>query len=197
MLKLAVLSFAFSILFYATIDATLFGAVIPESQAPTYWIPVSLVMFLLTYAITVTPLFWKRNARQTLRENYVGIILLLATPAVLVSSGFLDLVSASVIESIRGNGSLNWLTYPNWWWMDPYPVGGRPVPWSIAWFISFVSGHEHTLLIDMFLGSATGLGLLLLVWAVYARRRISFSGSRPFSRLFDLFASDLGNSNLV
>jgi len=197
MLQLAVVSFAFSILFYATIDATLFGAVIPESQAPTYWIPVSSVMFLLTYAITVTPLFWKRNARQTIRENYAGIILLLATPAILVSSGFLDLISASVIESIRGNGPLNWLNYPNWWWMDPYPVGGRPFPWSIAWLISFVSGHEHTLLIDMFIGSAIGLGLLVLVWAVYAHYHIRFSVSRPFLRLFDLFAAGLGSSSLV
>ena len=167
--RLALLSFAFSTLFYALADATLFGAIIPEPQAPAYWIPVSLVMFLLTFMMTLTPLFWKRNFWQTLGENYTGVILLLATPAILVSCGFLDLVSASVIESIRGNGPLNWLNYPNWWWMDPYPVGGRPVPWSIAWLVSFVSGHEHTLLVDMFIGSAIGLSLLLLMWAVYAR----------------------------
>jgi len=197
MLKLAVLSFAFSAFFYATIDATLFGAVIPESQAPTYWIPVSGVMFLLTYALTVTPLFWKRNARETIRENYAGIILLLATPAILVSSGFLDLISASVIESIRGNGPLNWLNYPNWWWMDPYPVGGRPVPWSIAWLVSFVSGHEHTLLVDMFIGSAIGLSVILFLWVLYSRYRIRLSRPRPSSKLSALFALDLGSSSLV
>ena len=169
MLRLARLSFAFSAFFYAFIDATLFGAIIPESQAPAYWIPVSVVMFLLTFAITLTPLFWKQSFSQTIREHYAGIVLLTATPAILVSSGFLDLVSASVIEAIRGNGPLNWLNYSNWWWMDPYPVGGRPIPWSIAWLVSLASGHEHTLLADMFIGSAVGLGLLLLMWAAYAR----------------------------
>lgn len=168
MLLLAFLSFGFSTFLYALIDATLFGAMIPESQAPAYWIPVSTVMFLLTFAVTLTPLFWRRNVLQTIRDDYIGIILLLATPAILVSSGFLDLVSASVIEYIRGNGPLNWLSYPNWWWMDPYPVGGRPVPWSIAWLVSFVSGHEHTLLVDMFIGSVIGLCLVAFMWAVYA-----------------------------
>jgi len=166
MLVLALISFAFSVTFYALVDASLFGAVIPENQAPAFWIPVSTAMFLLTFGITLTPLFWRRNFLQTIREDYVGIILLLLTPAILVSSGFLDLVSASVIEHIHGNGSLNWLNYPNWWWMDPYPVGGRPVPWSIAWFVSFISGHEHTLLVDMFIGSAIGLGLLFIMWAI-------------------------------
>ena len=169
MLLLAFLSFGFSTFFYALIDATLFGAMIPESQAPAYWIPVSTVMFLLTFGATFTPLFWRKNVLQTIRDDYIGMILLLATPAILVSSGFLDLVSASVIECIRGNGPLNWLSYPNWWWMDPYPVGERPVPWSIAWLVSFVSGHEHTLLVDMFIGSVIGLCLVLFMWAVYAR----------------------------
>ena len=167
-LVLALVSFAFSVFFYAFIDASLFGAVIPENQAPAYWIPVSTAMFLLTFGITLTPLFWKKNFHQTIREDYIGVILLLATPAILVSSGFLDLVSASVIEQIRGNGALNWLNYPNWWWMDPYPVGGRPVPWSIAWLVSLFSGHEHTLLMDMLIGSAIGLGLLFVMWAAYA-----------------------------
>jgi hypothetical protein len=168
MLRLAIGSFVFSVFFYAFIDASLFGAVIPESDAPTYWIPVSTAMFLLTYAITLTPLFWGRNPSQTIREDYLGILLLLLTPAILVSSGFMDLVSASVIETIRGNGPLNWLNYPNWWWMDPYPVGERPVPWSIAWFVSLVQGHEHTLLVDMFIGSGIGLGSLFLLWTSYA-----------------------------
>jgi len=156
------------VFFYAFIDAFLFGAAIPENEAPAYWIPVSTVMFLLTFAITLTPLFWKRSLRQTIHEDYVGIILLLLTPPILVSSGFLDLISASVIEHIRGNGALNWLNYANWWWMDPYPVGGRPVPWSIAWLVSLVSGHEHTLTVDMFIGSAIGLGSLFFMWTAYA-----------------------------
>jgi len=168
-LLLAGLSFAFSTLFYAFVDATLFGAVIPETEAPSYWISVSAVMFLLTYTVTLTPLFWKTNPSRTIREHYVAIILLLATPVILVSSGFLDLVSATVIETIRGNGSLNWLNYANWWWMDPYPVGGRPIPWSIAWLVSFASGHEHTLLADMFIGSALGLSIVALMWFVYRR----------------------------
>ena len=173
MLVLALISFAFSVFFYAFIDASLFGTVIPENQAPAYWIPVSTAMFLLTFGITLTPLFWKKNLHQTIREDYIGVILLLATPAILVSSGFLDLVSASVIEQIRGNGALNWLNYPNWWWMGPYPVGGRPVPWSIAWLVSLISGHEHTLLMDMFIGSAIGLGLLFIMWAAYALKESS------------------------
>lgn len=180
MLLLALLSFGFSVFFYALIDATLFGAVVPESQAPVYWIPVSSVMFLLTFAITLTPLFWKKNFVQTIREKYTEIILLLLTPAILVSSGFLDLISASVIEYIRGNDPLNWLNYPNWWWMDPYPVGERPIPWSIAWLVSFVSSHKHTLLVDMFIGSAVGLGLLFFMWTIYALLKESSSGSRSF-----------------
>lgn len=166
---MALFSFTFSTFFYALVDATLFSAIIPENLAPAYWIPVSVAMFLLTFAVTLTPLFWKQSFSQTIREQYAGIALLMATPAILVSSGFLDLVSASVIETIRGNGPLNWLNYPNWWWMDPYPVGGRPIPWSIAWLVSLTSGHEHTLGADMFIGSAIGLGLLLLMCAVYAR----------------------------
>jgi len=169
MLALALISFAFSVSFYASVDAFLFGAAIPENQAPAYWIPVSTVMFLLTYGITLTPLFWGKDFLQTIREDYAGVILLLVTPAILVSSGFLDLISASVIENIRGNGSLNWLSYPNWWWMDPYPVGKWPVPWSIAWLVSSISGHEHTLTVDMFIGSTIGLGLVFFAWAAYAR----------------------------
>jgi hypothetical protein len=169
MLRMALFSFTFSTFFYALVDATLFGAIISENLAPAYWIPVSVAMFLLTFAVTLTPLFWKQSFSQTIREQYAGIALLMATPVILVSSGFLDLVSASVIETIRGNGPLNWLNYPNWWWMDPYPVGGRPIPWSIAWLVSLASGHEHTLLADMFIGSAVGLGLLLLMWVAYAR----------------------------
>jgi hypothetical protein len=176
MLTLALISCAFSVSFYALIDAFLFGAAIPESQAPNYWIPVSTVMFLSTFAITLTPLFWKKNFLKTVREDVFGIILLLATPAILVSSGFLDLISASVIETIRGNGSLNWLNYPNWWWMDPYPVGRLPVPWSIAWLVSSISGHEHTLTVDMFVGSAIGLGLVLFAWTVYICRLKVSSG---------------------
>jgi len=164
---LAVVSFAFSVFFYAFIDATIFGAIVPENQAPAYWIPVSLIMFLLTFGMTLTPLFWRHNFLQTVHEDSVGILLLLATPAVLVSSGFLDLISASVIEYIRGNAPLNWLNYPNWWWMDPYPVGERPIPWSIAWLVSLVSGHEHTLTVDMLIGSAFSLSVLLFLWAVY------------------------------
>ncbi len=167
MLVLALTSFAFSVFFYAFVDAFLFGAAIPENQAPAFWIPVSTIMFLLTFGITLTPLFWRKNCLQTIRENCVGVILLLVTPAILVSSGFLDLISASVIEHIRGNGSLNWLNYPNWWWMDPYPVGKWPIPWSIAWLVSSISGHEHTLTVDMFIGSAVGLGLLFFTWATY------------------------------
>jgi len=169
MLLLASLSFGFSVFFYAFIDALLFGAMIPESRAPSYWIPVSLAMFLVTFGITLTPLFWKNDFRQVVQENYLGILLLIATPAILVSSGFLDLVSASVIEHIRGHSPLNWLNYPNWWWMDPYPLGERPVPWSIAWLVSLLLGHEHTLTIDMFVGSAVGLTLIIFMWAIYAR----------------------------
>jgi len=91
------------------------------------------------------------------------------TPAILVSSGLLDLISATVIEFVRGNGPLNWLNYPNWWWMDPYPISEWSVPWSIAWLVSFISGHEHTLTVDMLIGAATGLGSLFLAWAVYMR----------------------------
>jgi len=158
----------FSMFFYAFVDATLFGSIIPENQAPAYWIPVSLIMFLLTFGITLTPLFWRRDFLQTIREDYVGIILLVLTPAILVSSGVLDLISASVIEYVRGRGPLNWLNYPNWWWMDPYPVGERPIPWSIAWLFALILGHEHTLTVDMLIASATGLGLLILLWTVYA-----------------------------
>jgi hypothetical protein len=167
MLVLALTSFFFSVFFYAFVDASLFGAAIPERDAPAYWIPVSTVMFLLTFGVTLTPFFWRKNILKTIREDYVGFILLLVTPAILVSSGFLDLISASVIEHIRGNGPLNWLNYPNWWWMDPYSVGKWPIPWSIAWLVSAVSGHEHTLKVDMFIGSAIGLGLLVFMWAVY------------------------------
>ncbi len=169
MLVLALLSLAFSVFFYALVDALLFGALIPENQAPAYWIPVSLAMFLLTFGITLTPLFWRRNFVQTIREDYVGIILLVLTPAILVSSGFLDLISASVIEHVRGKGSLNWLSYPSWWWMDPYPIGEWSIPWSIAWVVSFILGHKHTLTFDMLIGSAIGLGFLLFSWTVYTR----------------------------
>jgi len=155
--------------FYAFVDASLFGAIIPENQAPAYWIPVSLVMFLLTFGITLTPFFWKKNFLQTIREDYVGMILLVVTPAILVSSGVLDLISASVIEYLQGKGPFNWLNYPNWWWMDPYPLGGWSIPWSMAWLVSFISGHEHTLTVDMLLGSAIGLGSLFFMWAAYTR----------------------------
>jgi len=169
MLVLAIVSFIFSALFYAFVDGPLFGAIIPENQAPNYWIPVSLAMFLLTFGITLTPLFWRKNFLQTIREDYVGIILLVVTPAILVSSGVLDLISASVIEYINGRGPLNWLNYQNWWWMDPYPVGEWSVPWSIAWLVSFISGHEHTLTVDMLIASAIGSCLLLFSWTVYTR----------------------------
>lgn len=165
---LALVSFVFSVFFYAFVDASLFGAIIPENQTPNYWIPVSAIMFLLTFGITLTPLFWRKNFVRTIREDYVGIIFLLGTPAILVSCGVLDLISASVIEYIRGNGPLNWLNYPNWWWMDPYPVGKWPIPWSIAWAISFIAGHEHTLTVDMLIGSAIGLGLLFFMWTAYS-----------------------------
>jgi len=173
MIVLALVSLAFSVFFYASIDATLFGTVIPENEAPRYWIPVSLIMFLLTFGITLTPLFWKKNFLRTIREDYVPIILLMLTPAIILSSGFLDLVSASVIEHIRGNGSLGWLNYPNWWWMDPFPIGKWSVPWSIAWLVSFISGHEHTLTVDMFIGSAIGWSLLIFVWTWYTKLRKS------------------------
>jgi len=166
---LALVSFISSVVFYALVDATLFGTIISEDQAPMYWILVSLVMFVLTFGISLTPLFWKKNFLQIIREDYVGILLLVVTPAILVSSGVLDLISASVIEHLRGRGPLNWLNYLNWWWMDPYPVGEWSVPWSIAWLVSFISGHEHTLTVDMLIGSAIGLGLLLFFWALYAR----------------------------
>lgn len=168
--KFAVLggvSISFSIFFYAFIDATLFGIVIPENEAPTYWIPVSIIMFTLTFAVTLTPVFWKRSIRQTLQEDSAGIALLLVTPVIILSSGFLDLISASVIEYIRGNSPLNWLNYPNWWWMDPYPLGGWAFPWSIAWLVSIISGHEHTLTVDMFIGSVAGGVVTLSMWAIY------------------------------
>jgi len=169
MVVLALLSCAFSVFFYAFIDASLFGVIIPEDQASAYWIPVSLMMFLLTFGITLTPLFWRKNFLQTIRENYVGITLLVLTPIILVSSGLLDLISASAIECIRGRGSLNWLNYQSWWWMDPYPIGEWSIPWSIAWLVSFVSGHEHTLTVDMLIGSVIGLGSLLFLWTAYTR----------------------------
>lgn len=174
MLALALASLTLSVLFYAFVDAPLFGAIIPEGQAPTYWIPVSLVMFVWIFGITLTPLFWRKNFFRTIRENYVGMILLVLTPAILVSSGLLDLISATVIEYVRGNGPLNWLNYPNWWWMEPYPIGEWSVPWSIAWLVSFISGHEHTLTVDMLIGSATGLGSLFFAWAVYMRCKKSY-----------------------
>jgi len=160
-------SIGFSMFFYAFIDATLFGAVIPESEAPSYWIPVSIIMFVLTFAVTLTPVFWKRSITQTLLENRFGITLLLLTPVIILSSGFLDLISASVIEYIRGNSPLNWLNYPNWWWMDPYPLGGWSLPWSLAWLVSLVSGHGHTLTVDMFIGSVAGALVVLSMWTIY------------------------------
>lgn len=166
---LALRSLVFSVFFYAFVDAPLFGAIIPEKQAPVYWIPVSLVMFLLTFGVTLAPLFWRRDFLQTIREDYVGITLLVLTPAILVSSGVLDLVSASVIECVRGKGPLNWLEYQSWWWMNPYPIGEWSFPWSIAWLVAFISGHEHTLTVDMLIGSAIGLGLLLFLWTAYIR----------------------------
>jgi len=180
-LALALISLGFSVSFYAFADALLFGIIIPETQAPAYWIPVSLAMFLLTFVITLTPLFWRKSFRKTIHEECVGIILLVSTPLILVSSGFLDLISASVIECIHGNGALNWLNYPNWWWMDPYPIGEWSIPWSIPWLVSFISGHEHTFTVDMLIGSAIGLGLLLLLWATYIRSLENFKTSlTPF-----------------
>jgi len=177
MTVLALMSLMFSVFFYAFIDATLFGAIIPEHEAPTYWIPVSLIMFLSTFVITLTPLFWKKNFLQTLHEDYDAIILLLLTPAIILSSGFLDLVSASVIEHIRGNGALGWLNYPNWWWMDPYPISSLSVPWSIAWLVSFISGHEHTLTVDMLIGSTIGWSLFVFMWTWYTKLRKSSAQS--------------------
>jgi len=169
MLILALVSLGFSIFFYAFIDASLFGTIIPENQAPAYWIPVSFAMFLLTFGITLTPLFWRKNFLQTIREDYVGIILLVLTPTILVSSGFLDLISASVIEYVHGREPLNWLNYRNWWWMDPYPMGAWAIPWSIPWLVSFISGHKYTFTVDMLIGSTIGLSLILLLWAAYMR----------------------------
>jgi hypothetical protein len=169
MVVLALVSFVFSVFFYAFVDGLLFGAVIPENQAPAYWIPVSAAMFLLTFMITLTPLFWRRNFRQVIFENYFGVVLLVLTPVILVSCGFLDLISASVIEYVRGKGSLNWLNYQSWWWMDPYPIGEWSIPWSIAWIVAFILGHEHTLTVDMLIGSTIGLVLLLFSWTAYTR----------------------------
>jgi hypothetical protein len=169
MLTLALVSLAFSVFFYVFVDALLFGTIIPENQAPAYWIPVSLTMFLLTFGITLAPLFWRSNFLQMIREEYVGVILLIVIPVILVSSGVLDLISASVIEYVRGRWFLNWLNYQSWWWMDPYPFGEWSVPWSIAWLVSLISGHGHTLTVDMLIGSAVGLGLLLFLWTAYMR----------------------------
>lgn len=164
---LGLVSVGFSVFFYAVIDAVLFGVVIPESEAPLYWIPVSVIMFVLTFIVTLLPVFMGKNISQTLREEYAGIALLLMTPVVILSSGFLDLISASVIELIRGNPPLNWLNYPNWWWMDPYPLGGWGFPWSLAWLISLISWHEHTMTSDMLMGTILGWTLLLLMWIWY------------------------------
>jgi len=169
MVVLALVSLVFSVFFYAFVDGLLFGAVIPENQAPAYWIPVSAAMFLLTFMITLTPLFWRRNFRQVIFENYFGVVLLVLTPVILVSCGFLDLISASVIEYVRGKGPLNWLNYQSWWWMDPYPIGEWSIPWSIAWLVAFILGHEHTLTVDMLIGSTIGLVLLLFSWTVHTR----------------------------
>lgn len=176
---LGLVSVGFSVFFYAVIDAVLFGVVIPESEAPLYWIPVSVIMFVLTFIVTLLPVFMGKNISQTLREEYAGIALLLMTPVVILSSGFLDLVSASVIELMRGNGPLNWLNYPNWWWMDPYPLGGWGFPWSLAWLISLISWHEHTMTSDMLIGTILGWTLLLLMWIWYMLDNQKGERSKP------------------
>lgn len=176
---LGLVSVGFSVFFYAVIDAVLFGVVIPESEAPLYWIPVSVIMFVLTFIVTLLPVFMGKNISQTLREEYAGIALLLMTPVVILSSGFLDLVSASVIELMRGNGPLNWLNYPNWWWMDPYPLGGWGFPWSLAWLISLIARHEHTMTSDMLIGTILGWTLLLLMWIWYMLDNQKGERSKP------------------
>ncbi len=181
---LGLVSVGFSVFFYAVIDAVLFGVVIPESEAPLYWIPVSVIMFVLTFIVTLSPVFIGKNISQTLREEYAGIALLLMTPVIILSSGFLDLISASVIELIRGNGPLNWLNYPNWWWMDPYPLGGWGFPWSLAWLISLISRHEHTMTTDMLMGTIVGWTLLLLMWIWYVLGNQKGERSKPSEERF-------------
>jgi len=167
MLTLGLISVLSSVFFYVFVDAPLCEYVIPEEQLPVYWIPISLIMFLFTYGMTLGPLLW--NFENKTREDYIGVTLLIATPLILVSSGILDVISASVIEYLSRREPLNWLNYENWWWMDPYPINGLSIPWSIPWFVSLVLGHAHTLTTDVLIGSTIGLGTLVFLWVVYAR----------------------------
>lgn len=167
MLTLGLISFVSSVLFYVFVDAPLCAYVIPEEQLPVYWVPISLIMFLFTYGMTLGPLLW--NFQNKNRQDYIGVILLLATPLILVSSGILDVISASMIEYLNRREPLNWLNYKNWWWMDPYPINGLPIPWSIPWCVSVILGHAHTLTTDMLIGSTIGLSTLVLLWVMYAR----------------------------
>jgi len=156
------------ILFFAIVDPLMMVNVwqplgdVGNQRITHYWVLMPVMYGLIAVGVAVGSLLGDFGVWS--REDYVGAILLIATPFLLVASGLLDIISTAFIHYFSGNGLLygftNALTWTGeWWWLDGF---------TFPWIVSRALGYQHTQGFPIFLiGMTIGLAITFLLWFLY------------------------------
>lgn len=146
--------------FFSVVDPILGGGIIQykeQTEIVKYWFLMPLIYGFIAVSVSLASLLGDYHSWSN--EDYMGAILLIATPFLVVMSGLMDWLSASVIEwHWYGVFAKNFPWVYEWWWLDY---------WSIPYWISRLLGYEHTQYFTIPIGIGITSIALILLWIVY------------------------------
>lgn len=155
-------------IFYGVVDPVMGGGITQDMMndgtriviypfSNTYWALMPVLYGLTAVGVALGSLLGDYSLWSM--EDYLGAVLLIVTPFLLVFCGVMDWLSASVIDwhatGVFAQG-FPW-TY-EWWWMDS---------WSLPYYVSYFSGYQHVQWWSIPIGITIGLVVLVALWLVY------------------------------
>jgi hypothetical protein len=148
------------VIFYGVVDPIMGGDIVKYQEFTDkvrYWHLMPVMYGLVAIGVAVGSLLGDYGAWST--EDYYGAFLHVLTPILLVVGGLMDWLSASVIQwhhtGVFAKGfPFRW----EWWWMDG---------WSLPYYISLLSGYQHTQWWSIPIGIAISLIVLVVAWVIY------------------------------
>ena len=118
---------------------------------PWWWVVVIILLIMFIIVGIVSFLLGKKKIDH---EDYKRLSIVAFIPILLMISGTFDLISATVIEYLRGNHPFNWMNYKEWWWTMYHPFPR---------ISAFVAGRTYPISLDMIVSSLCGLFILTVL----------------------------------
>jgi hypothetical protein len=156
---------------FAAIDAIVsvtYAVVPPEPQSTDFfylvingpiWWKINPIIIITIISVGIIAFLLGSDLKFSMQpiKSFFGFLRVGLTFVIVSLSGLGDIMSQTFIECFTGRFPFGWLAY-DWWWTKFMPIPA---------LIAFIIGHSVPSGIDMALGSAIGIILLIVMWLHY------------------------------